>query len=135
MTKKILLRYSMEKANQPILASIIRETGASINILRANLSTEGGEIFIGIDEPDKKAEEVINLFKKNGVKVEEIKRAIRLDEEACIECGACISLCPTDALKLGEDYSIVFSEDECVYCEACIPPCPTSALSLRKALR
>ncbi|KXA99842.1 hypothetical protein AKJ47_02860 [candidate division MSBL1 archaeon SCGC-AAA261G05] len=132
MTRKIILKYSTEKADQPILASVIRETDAPINILHADLAAEGGEIFIAIDAPEEKVNEVTSLFIDHGVEVEEIKQAIQLDEDSCIECGACISLCPTDALTLDEDYSLVLDEDKCVYCEACVPACPVRALSVRK---
>lgn len=132
MSKKVLLKYSTEKADKPILASIIRETGASINILHADLTPDGGEIFIGIDEPEEKVDKVIELFEENGVDVERIEKGIQLDEESCLECGACVSLCPTDALKLADDYSLALDEEKCVYCKACIPACLVSALSVRK---
>lgn len=132
MTKKILLKYSTEKADKPILATVIRETDVPINILHADLTAEGGEIFIAIDVPGEKVDNAIDLFKDHGLEVEEIKRAIKLDEKSCIDCGACISLCPTEALRLDEDYSLVLDEDKCVYCEACVPACPVRALSVRK---
>ncbi len=132
MTKKVLLKYSTGKADEPVFSSVIRETDAPINILRANVGSGGGEIIVSIDAPEKKAEEAIALFRERGVEVEEIKRTIKLDDEACIECGACISLCPTGALQLTDDYSIVLDEDKCVYCEACVPACPTRALKVRK---
>ncbi len=132
MTKKFLLRYSTERATEPIFASVIRETDVPINILHAELSEKGGEILIAIDAPEAQARKVVGLFKKRGVEVEEIKRVIQLDEDACIECGACISLCPTGALILTDDYSIELDEDKCVYCEACVPSCPARALKVRK---
>ncbi|MCK4405928.1 MAG: hypothetical protein KAV43_05430, partial [Hadesarchaea archaeon] len=46
MTKKVLLKYSAEKAGEPILASIIKETGTLLNILHAKFSAEGGEILL-----------------------------------------------------------------------------------------
>lgn len=132
MTSKLLLKYSTEKAGQPILASVIRELNVPINILHADLGPEGGEIFTAIDAPKRKVNHAVKLFKKRGVEVVEIERAIRLDENSCIECGACLSLCPTEALILGDDYSIVFDEDKCVYCKACVPACPARALSVRE---
>lgn len=132
MTGKILLKYSRKRAEKPILATIIRETDVPINILHADLTAEGGEIFISIEGPEDKINEAVKLFKKYGVKAEEVKEAIQLDEESCIDCGACISLCPTDALSLDKDYSLVLDEEKCVYCEICIPACPVRALDVRK---
>ncbi|KXA89606.1 hypothetical protein AKJ57_05100 [candidate division MSBL1 archaeon SCGC-AAA259A05] len=132
MRKRILLRYSMEKAGKPILASVIRETDISMNILHADLTPEGGEIFVAMDEPEEKVREAIDIFESRGVQVEEVERAITLDEESCIECGACVSLCPTEALELDEDYSLVLVEDKCVHCGACVPACPVRALSMKE---
>lgn len=132
MAEKVLLKYSTEKADKPILSSIIKETGVPLNILHADLTPEGGEIFIGIDASEEKINEVIELFKENGVETEKIKRGIRLNEDSCFECGACVSVCPTKALSLSDDYSLNLDEDKCVYCKACIPVCPVGALTLKK---
>lgn len=132
MTKKVLLKYSTERADEPILATVIREVDVPINILHADLTAEGGEIFVAIDASEDEVNEAINIFKNRGVEAEEIKEAIQLDEDSCIECGACVSLCPTDALSLDEDFSLVLDEEECVYCGACVPACPVKALSVRE---
>ncbi len=132
MAEKILLRYSTEKADKPIISSIIQETDAPINILHADLTPEGGEIFISIDASEEKVEKVISLFEERGVDTEKITRGVELNEEICLDCGACVSLCPTDALQLADDDSLVLDKEECVYCRACIPACPVNALSIRK---
>jgi ferredoxin len=130
--KKVLLKYSPSKATEPILASVIKQTGVLVNILYADFSARGGEILIAIDAPEADVARVVKLLIERGVEAEEIKRAIELDKESCFHCGACISLCPTGALRLAEDYSLEFDEDKCVYCEVCIPACPVRALKVRK---
>ncbi len=132
MSSKILLNYSPEKAGKPVIASIIKETGIPINILHADLTPEGGEIFIEADAEKDRIDEMIELFEKQGVRTEKITRGIILDEDSCLECGACVSLCPTDALQLTKDFSIELNEEKCVYCDACVPACPVKALSLKK---
>ena len=132
MTKKVLLKYSAEKAGEPILASIIKETGTLVNILHAEFSAEGGEILLAIDAPEAEVNRVIELFEQKGIETKELKRAIQLDEEKCFDCGACLSLCPTEALRLTDDYSIELDEDKCIYCEICVPSCPVRALKVSK---
>ncbi len=131
MKKKVLLKYSRNKAERPILATVIRRTDIPLNILHADLSSEGGEIFIEMDGPEENVEKAIELLRDSGVEVKEVKHAISLDEESCVECGACISLCPTEALRLEDDYSIVLEEDKCVYCKECVPACPVKALKVK----
>ncbi len=132
MTKKVLLKYSAEKVKEPIIASIIKETGTLLNILHAEFSGEGGEILLAIDAPEAEVNQVIELFEQKGIDTKELKRAIQLNEEKCFDCGACLSLCPTRALRLTDDYSIELDEDKCIYCEICVPSCPVRALKVSK---
>lgn len=49
-----------------------------------------------------------------------------IDKEKCTGCGACASVCPTDAIKEGDVYSI---NEDCVDCGSCQPECPVDAIS------
>jgi ferredoxin len=132
MTRKVLLRYSTLKVGDPILATVIKNSGIEPNILYAELSAKGGEILLAIDAPDAETNRAIELFKEKGVEVKEIKRAIELDHDLCFDCGACLSLCPTDALHLTDDKTVELDENKCIYCELCVPSCPVRALKLSK---
>ena len=52
-----------------------------------------------------------------------------VDEDLCYGCGACIALCPTNALDLVDRLAIV-EQINCTLCEHCIPSCPVFALSI-----
>ena len=52
-----------------------------------------------------------------------------VDDELCYGCGACIALCPTNALDLVNRLAIV-NQDDCTPCNHCIPSCPVFALSI-----
>jgi ferredoxin len=132
MIRKVMLRYSADKVEEPILASVIKRTGLLLNILYAEVSPDGGKILLSIDATETEISEAIKLFERSGIEVQEIKRVIELDEEKCIDCGACLSLCPTKALRFASDYSIELDEDKCIYCEVCVPSCPVRALKVSK---
>ncbi len=132
MTRKVLLRYSTQKATEPILASVIKETDVLPNILYAEVSTKGGEILLAIDAPDKEVDKAIELFKQEGIEAQEIKRAIQLDRDLCFDCGACLSLCPIGALYITDDKSVELDDNKCIYCGLCVPSCPVRALKLSK---
>lgn len=52
-----------------------------------------------------------------------------VDDDRCYGCGACIGLCPTNALSMKELLAIV-EQELCTYCEHCIPSCPVDALNI-----
>ena len=52
-----------------------------------------------------------------------------VDEKLCYGCGACIALCPTNALDLKDRLAIV-EQNKCTLCEHCILSCPVFALRI-----
>lgn len=57
-----------------------------------------------------------------------------IKSELCIGCGACVSLCPVDALKLKIDnkagiYFPELDEEKCIKCSICYQVCPVSKIS------
>jgi len=54
--------------------------------------------------------------------------AVTIDKEKCTACGACVDVCPVDALKL-EDTAVV-DEETCIDCGTCVDECPVDAISL-----
>ncbi|MTI95073.1 MAG: 4Fe-4S dicluster domain-containing protein [Firmicutes bacterium] len=47
--------------------------------------------------------------------------------DACIQCGACVDTCPTEAISEGDDKYII-DADTCIDCGACVDSCPTEAI-------
>jgi len=54
-----------------------------------------------------------------------------IDEETCTGCGACIEVCPYDALSLENDLAVV--NEKCTFCGACVEDvCPVDAITLER---
>jgi Fe-S-cluster-containing hydrogenase component 2 len=56
-------------------------------------------------------------------------RKIALDRDACIDCGACVPVCPADALAMA-GHQLMLDLPRCYGCDRCLPVCPTNALTL-----
>ncbi len=54
--------------------------------------------------------------------------AATVDKEECIACGACVDVCPVDAITL--DDTAVIDAETCTECGACVDECPVDAISL-----
>ena len=124
---KLQLRFPRPGYKTPRTAEVILETGAKINIDRANVDAVRGELIV--DVPGDKVEHVAELFREKGVEVRRLIKLIAWDEERCIHCGACISVCPTEVFSFDPSWNIKLEEEKCIRCEICVKACPLSALA------
>jgi ferredoxin len=124
---RILLRFSEENVAQPLTSSIILSLKVPINIITAQVSSKGGEVLA--DVPDAVLYEVVAAYRNQGVTVS-LPKLIEIDSDKCFSCGACVALCPVDAITLAEDCSVVFDKEKCVgsTCSACVEACPARAI-------
>lgn len=53
------------------------------------------------------------------------------DRQKCIYCGACVGVCPVNALILKET-RIEVDHEKCINCGACIKVCPMGAMTEKK---
>ncbi|MFX1328472.1 MAG: 4Fe-4S binding protein [Promethearchaeota archaeon] len=97
----------------------------SLNILKFSTSTNGLNLLIDI--PEDKIKVITESLKKNNIIINKKGRVI-IDDDKCIDCGACISLCPTDALHLDKEERLEFSYEKCIGCLLCIDSCPRFAI-------
>lgn len=126
------LTYSSESSSEPVLSRVILETKALVNILKADIDQDKGIMVINVIGSVEDAKRVIKAFSKYGVKIRAISKKISLDRDKCIDCGACINLCPVDALKFDKNDTIHLYEDKCIQCKACVKACPMKALSIEE---
>ncbi len=124
---KLMLHVAPGIVRQPLIASVILETSALVNIERASIDAVSGEIVLEVS-PDK-CEEVKEAFERRGVKVVTLEIPVIKDEDECIHCGACVSVCPTGTFRF-DDWRVVADPGKCIQCGACITGCPQRALKL-----
>jgi NAD-dependent dihydropyrimidine dehydrogenase PreA subunit len=124
---RILLRFSEKLVEQPITSQIILEHKVPINIITAHINSKGGEILAEI--PDVALEKTVKAFRQKGVTVT-LPKLIEVDSEKCFSCGACVALCPVEAITLANDFSVNFNKEKCVgsTCSACVDACPARAI-------
>jgi ferredoxin len=124
---KLLVTFSRKKMREPIIARVVKETGVLVCIDRAQIDSSTGEVLI--DVPDKDAAYISERMRAMGAQVRLLENAIVRDENECVDCGACISVCPREVFAFDEGWRLRISPERCVLCRRCILACPHQALS------
>ncbi len=130
---RILLRFAEELVEKPITSQIVLDLKVPINIITAHVNSKGGEILAEI--PDKDLDKTVKAFREKGVDVS-IPKLVEVDAEECFSCGACVSLCPVEAISIDKGDSIIFNREKCVgsTCSTCVDACPARAIKSVKQL-
>jgi NAD-dependent dihydropyrimidine dehydrogenase PreA subunit len=97
----------------------------SFDILKFSTTPKG--VTLIMDIPGERLGQIKNLFKNEGIIVER-KSTVFIDDDLCINCGACISLCQTGALHLKENDELEFTKEKCIGCLLCLDSCPRHAI-------
>jgi len=124
---RILLRFSEKIVEEPIVSQIVLELKVPINIITAHVNSKGGEVLAEV--PDESLDKIIKAFRKRGATVS-LPKLIEVDAEKCVSCGACVALCPVEAITIDEEASIIFNKEKCVgsTCSVCVDACPARAI-------
>ncbi|MGM0441747.1 MAG: NIL domain-containing protein [Elusimicrobiota bacterium] len=130
--KKIVLHFPRSLVNEAIVYKLIKEYNLSFNILKAQiLPDQEGLMVMELKGKESDYKAGLAYLKKSGVSIQSLAKDIKRDEDKCTHCGACVVICPTDALELDRDTrEVVFNSDSCIACELCIEPCPPKAMEL-----
>ena len=128
---KYILEYPSDGAIRPSLAEAIIKTKVLVDILDADISSSSCTMMIEVLGNAKGRDNLLNYLKKQGVNVKKVSSHIEKSESSCVDCGACVGVCPTNAISM-IDLSQDIDEDKCVRCGACVEVCPVRALSLKK---
>ena len=125
---KLLVNFSRGKGRKPIIAQVVRDTGVLINVERALIDSSEGEALI--DVPDDQCKLVSDTMISLGARVHILENGVSLDESECVDCGACISICPRDVFSFDPEWKLTLDEKRCVLCGKCVDACPSHALTL-----
>jgi electron transport complex protein RnfB len=55
---------------------------------------------------------------------------MQYDQNACIDCLACVEICPMAALTEDEHGAVNFAQQRCIGCGLCVEVCPSDALHM-----
>ncbi len=129
---KVVLHFPHEQVDKPIVSKLVRDFGLDFNILKASITPrEEGLLVLEITGKERDYERGMDYLGSCSVTIQPLSQDIRRNEERCTHCGACIAVCPTDALSVDRaNMEVLFDHEECVACELCIKACPPRAMEI-----
>jgi L-aspartate semialdehyde sulfurtransferase ferredoxin len=129
--KKIGILFPPEKTDQPFMTSLIKDHDIVVNILKASI-TEGkkGKMILDLSGKDENVTEALKYLEDSHLEVFVYTDSVIRYEDKCVECGACVGVCPSKALTMEQpEYLLEFDVEKCVLCGYCIKACPVRAIS------
>ena len=131
--KRVVLRFSSDNAEKPVIYKLVKDYDLIVNILRAEIKpNKEGYLVLELAGDQDQYDEGIEYLKNTYVAVDPLKEEIFWKQEKCVECGACTSLCPTNALYIERpSMNVHFDEEKCIICGMCVRACPAKAVEVR----
>jgi len=126
------LLFPPDISSDPVVCQLPRLFDVDFNIIRAQI-TPKQEGFLTLELLGERAscDEGIAFLKKHGIEVTHMAQCIWHDEDLCMHCGMCTSLCPTHALSIDANTRrLVLTKDRCTVCGRCLLVCPVRALQM-----
>ncbi|MEN6325671.1 MAG: NIL domain-containing protein [Syntrophomonas sp.] len=132
MKNKLVCYFSAAQTEQPVVYRLVKNYDLVVNILKADINPQKeGYLVIEVEGERDKYEAGVSFIKSMGIMVDPLSETVLWDEDICIQCGACASFCPTEALAIERESMMVsFDNSKCVVCGMCLDCCPTRAIRL-----
>lgn len=130
-SKNVLLIFNKKIMYKPLIFRLAKDFDVVFNVLEAKILPKlEGRLILELRGTEESINASIDYLVKEGVVVETLVNRIMRDDNRCINCGACTSVCRVDALSINRDsMEVAFDQEKCVACGLCKIACPVGAMS------
>lgn len=131
MKKRITLIFPKQTVHMPVTYRLAKDFNVAANIIRAQVTpNQTGTLVVELQGDIDQIDAAVEWMETQNIKISQASHQILIDEDACVHCGLCTGVCPTQALSLEpETFRLNFIQSRCIVCEQCIPTCPVQAIS------
>jgi ferredoxin len=131
-SKRIVLHFTKDIWDKPIVYRLVKDYNLIFNILKANVlpRQESYLVMELIGETREDFDRGIEYLRRSGVSIQPVEKDIRWSEEKCVHCGVCVTICPSGAFKIdrSHDMMVRFDANLCSACTLCVRGCPVRAV-------
>jgi L-aspartate semialdehyde sulfurtransferase ferredoxin len=133
VSKRIVLTFPHKLLDQPIVYKLVKDYDLVFNILQARITPkEEGLMVLEVKGKKEKYAEGIKYLTSLGVKIQPLSQDVTRDDSRCTHCGACLAVCPTEALYIDKKtMKVIFDSEKCIACELCVKACPPRAMIVK----
>lgn len=132
VSHRIVLKFPHRLLDQPIVTRLVKDYDLELNILKAYVTPrEEGLMVLELKGKESSYDSGVKYLKGLGITVEPLSHDVVRNDKKCTHCGACVAVCPTEALVLDrKTMKVDFHDKKCVACELCVPACPPRAMEV-----
>jgi len=132
VSKRIVLHFPKRMGDRPIIYRLIKDYDLEFNILKALITPEDeGLMVLALSGEQENYDKGVKYLTESGVRIQSLSQDVTRNEGRCTHCGACITICPTDAFELDPSTRLIsFDHEKCVACGVCIKACPPRAMEV-----
>jgi L-aspartate semialdehyde sulfurtransferase ferredoxin len=129
--KRVTLTFPKRSVQMPVTYRLAKDFNVAANIIRAQVApNQIGKLVVELSGDIDQLDAALDWMRSQDIGVSFASREIMIDEVACVDCGLCTGVCPTEALTLDpQTFRLTFTRSRCIVCEQCIPTCPVQAIS------
>ena len=132
-SKRIVLTFPHKLLDKPIVYKLVKDHNLTFNILQAKVTPEEeGLLILELSGRKEDYDAGINYLTELGIRVQPLSKDVTRDEVICTHCGACVAICPTEALSMEKGtMKVAFNSKKCIACELCVKICPPRAMLVK----
>ena len=133
VSKRIVLTFPHKLLDKPVVYKLVKDFDLVFNILQAKISPkEEGVLVLELTGKKENYAQGVKYLTELGVNIQPLSKDVTRDEDRCTHCGACIAVCPTEALCIDKStMKVVFDSEKCIACELCVKACPPRAMVVK----
>lgn len=132
MKERFILNFPPESSIKPITYFLIKDYNFKVNILRAEITAgKEGRLLVEVEAEEGDLKKGMEFINNEGITSIPFSRKISLNDQECVHCGACTSVCFSGALEMDRNtWELLFIPEKCVACELCVKACPLRLITI-----
>jgi len=133
VSKRIVLTFPHKLVDKPIVYKLVKDFNLVFNILQARITPkEEGLLVLELTGKKEDYADGIKYLTGLGVNIQPLSQDVTRDDLRCTHCGACVTVCPTEALYVDKKtMKVIFDNEKCIACELCVRACPPRAMKVK----